>query len=240
MPTKALKKNLKKKSRHVVAWVRETLGLKQSELASLIGISTNTLQSIELGRLPLSERIAYRLNEQTGIRAKWLLDNELGAPPPDPAEMRGNLKRRKRSWPDFYPAYLVPRMFLFRLYVFGREIANELGYRACRTSGFNAALVKFNRVLLDCLPDNRTRRKVYRKAGALLKGGSAGPLKVVIDDAIEMRRVVRELKATGEKRTTPQPDGEASSASLSQKESRSAPARRRWPRPIIGFSFASR
>ena len=85
MPTKALKKNLKKKSHHVVAWVREALGLKQSELASLIGISRNTLQSIELGRLPLSERIAYRLSEQTGIRAKWLLDNELGDLPPDPA-----------------------------------------------------------------------------------------------------------------------------------------------------------
>ena len=213
-----------KKSRHVVAWVRETLGLKQSELASLIGISTNTLQSIELGRLPLSERIAYRLNEQTGIRAKWLLDNELGAPPPDPAEIRRKFEEAQaQPWPDSYPAYLVPRMFLFRLYVFGREIANELGYRACRTSGFNAALVKLNRVLLDCLPDNQIRRKVYRKASALLKGGAAGPLKVVIDDAIEMRRVVRELKAR-QKRTTPQPDGEASSASLLQKKSRSAPA----------------
>ena len=210
-----------KKPRHVVAWVRETLALKQSELASLIGISTNTLQSIELGRLPLSERIAYRLNEQTGIRAKWLLDNELGAPPPDPAEILRKFEKAQAR--DFYPAYLVPRMFLFRLYVFGREIANELGYRACRTSGFNAALVKFNRVLLDCLPDNRTRRKVYRKAGALLKGGAAGPLKVVIDDAIEMRKLVRELKAR-EKRTTPQPDGAASSTSLSQKEPRSAPA----------------
>ena len=68
MPRKALKK----KSRHVVAWVRKTLGLTQSELASLIGISANTLQSIELGRLPLSERIAYRLSEQTGIRGKMV------------------------------------------------------------------------------------------------------------------------------------------------------------------------
>ena len=99
MPTKALKKNLMKKSRHVVAWVRETLGLKQSELASLIGISPNTLQSIELGRLPLSERIAYRLSEQTGIRAKWLLDNELGDPPPDPAEMRRKYeKAQAQPW----------------------------------------------------------------------------------------------------------------------------------------------
>ena len=58
---------------------------------------------------------------------------------------------------------LVPRMFLIRLYVFAREIANELGYRACRNSGFNAALVKLNRELLACLPDNQTRRKSIEK-----------------------------------------------------------------------------
>jgi transcriptional regulator with XRE-family HTH domain len=229
MPTKALKKNLKKKSHHVVAWVREALGLKQSELASLIGISRNTLQSIELGRLPLSERIAYRLSEQTGIRAKWLLDNELGDLPPDPAEMRRKYEHAQaQPWPDSYPEYLLPRMFLFRLYVFGREIAAELGgENACRRSGFNDALVKMNRVLLDCLPDNRSRRKVYFKAKALLKGGAAGPIKVVIDDAIEMRRVVQKLKAdlkARQKWLTAQVGGEASSAFLSQKGPSSAPA----------------
>ena len=229
MPTKALKKKLKKKSRHVVAWVRESLGLKQAELASLIGISRNTLQSIEYGRLPLSERIAYRLSEQTGIGAKWLLNNELGDLPPDPAEMRRKYEQAQaQPWRDSYPAYLVPRMFIFRLYVFAREIAAELGdYNACRRSGFNDALVKMNRVLLDCLPDNRTRRKVYSQARALLKGDAAGPLKVVIDDAIEMRRVVRELKAdlkTKQKWLTAQLGGEASSTPLSQKGPRSAPA----------------
>ena len=98
--------------------------------------------------------------------------------------------------------------------------------------------MKFKRVLLDCLPDNKPH-KVYRKAGVLLKGGSAGPLKVVIDDAIEMRRLMREFEAR-EKRTTPQPDGEASSASLSQKESRSAPAPAKMAQADHGFSFVSR
>ena len=133
----------------------------------------------------------------------------------------GNLKRRKRAT-SIQRIWCRGCSFSGSMYL-DVKLRTSLGIRPYRTSGFNAALVKFNRVLLDCLPDNRTRRKVYRKAGALLKGGAAGPLKVVIDDAIEMRKLVRELKAR-EKRTTPQPDGEASSASLSQKESRSAPA----------------
>ena len=112
MPRKALKK----KTCHVVAWVRKTLGLTQSELASLIGISANTLQSIELGRLPLSERIADRLNEQTGIRAKWFLDNELGDPLPDPSKMRRKYENAQADpWGSFFSQVdLVPRMFLLR------------------------------------------------------------------------------------------------------------------------------
>jgi len=78
----------KKKPKHVIAWVREQLGLTQSELGRPIGSSQHTIQAIEIGRLALSERFAYALAEQTGIKAKWLLANELGNPPPDPVEMR--------------------------------------------------------------------------------------------------------------------------------------------------------
>jgi transcriptional regulator with XRE-family HTH domain len=82
--------------KHILSYVREAIGLKQSELATLAGISTDAIQSIEILRLPLSEKIAFRLEQQLGVRAKWLLDNELGDPPPAPRKSRGNLMRRKR------------------------------------------------------------------------------------------------------------------------------------------------
>lgn len=86
----------KKKPKHVVAWVREQLGLTQSELGHLIGSSQHTIQAIELGKLPLSEYFAYQLAEQTGITAKWFLANKLSKPLPDPAVMQKGSKRHKR------------------------------------------------------------------------------------------------------------------------------------------------
>jgi len=169
-------------------------GLKQSELAGLVGMSTNTLQSVELQRLPLSEKFAFALAEQTGIRAKWLLDNELGDPPPDPAEMRRTFEERQaHPWGSSYLAYLSPRMSLFRFYVLAREVANELGgHSTYHHSGFINALMKLNRELNACLPDNYVRRKVYQKVQAIVKEGDEKVCKLVISDVTEIRRATRE------------------------------------------------
>jgi transcriptional regulator with XRE-family HTH domain len=67
--------------RHTLAVLRQTIGLTQKEMAVLIGRSTRTIQAIELGTLPLSEELAYRIAEATGVEAGWLLDGDLTAPP---------------------------------------------------------------------------------------------------------------------------------------------------------------
>ena len=45
-------KKSKKKSRHVLAYLRESIGSTQSRLAGLAGVVTETIKSIELQRLP--------------------------------------------------------------------------------------------------------------------------------------------------------------------------------------------
>jgi transcriptional regulator with XRE-family HTH domain len=73
---------MKRTFRHVVAVLRERLGhLTQKELAAYAGTSTWTIQAVELGKLKLSERLALRISEATGVDYAWLMQNDLSRPP---------------------------------------------------------------------------------------------------------------------------------------------------------------
>ena len=73
--------------------LRHELGLSQSEFADLIKsqaknfpgtpkatISLDTVKALECGRLQLSEGMAYRIAESTGICLIWLSENKSSAP----------------------------------------------------------------------------------------------------------------------------------------------------------------
>jgi len=66
--------------RHPLAVLRTTLGLTQSEMADLVGRSRVTVQAVELGKLPLSEGLAARIAEETGVHVGWLLDGDPAEP----------------------------------------------------------------------------------------------------------------------------------------------------------------
>jgi hypothetical protein len=150
--------------------------------------------------LALSEKIAFRLEQQLGIRARWLLDNELGTPPPDPAEIARKFNETQtHPWGNRYMAHILPRMLLFRSYVMAREIANELGGPgALQYAGFVDALIGLNKTLLDCLPDNQSRRRAYQKAVAVLNEGPKKVCRLVASDATEAGRAMEENKAGSE------------------------------------------
>ncbi len=65
--------------KHNVARLRVVLGEKQDAFAKLIGCSVQAVQSIETGRLKLSEEMARRISDATGVHLRWLLDNDLDA-----------------------------------------------------------------------------------------------------------------------------------------------------------------
>src|SRR6266487_6894496 len=66
--------------RHNLARLRLFLGLRQKEMSDVCGCSVDTIQSIELGRLALSELLARKISNATGIGAGWLLGNDRKAP----------------------------------------------------------------------------------------------------------------------------------------------------------------
>lgn len=67
--------------RHPLAILRTTIGLTQKELAALVDRAARTIQSVELGQLPLSEDLALAMAQATGIDAGWLLENNPATPP---------------------------------------------------------------------------------------------------------------------------------------------------------------
>jgi transcriptional regulator with XRE-family HTH domain len=66
--------------RHVLGAVRLQAGLSQSELAKLLGCAAVTVQKIEQGILGLSEELATKAEEEIGVAAAWLLDNDSTQP----------------------------------------------------------------------------------------------------------------------------------------------------------------
>ena len=66
--------------KHPLAILRTTLGLGQREFGKKVGRSWRTIQSIELGDLPLSTKLAERICDETGVHFDWLMKGKPDAP----------------------------------------------------------------------------------------------------------------------------------------------------------------
>jgi transcriptional regulator with XRE-family HTH domain len=69
-----------------LAVLRHIAQLTQKELAQLVDCAPVTVQSVELGKLRLSERLAQRIALQTGVSVEWLLADDYIVPPSCPRE----------------------------------------------------------------------------------------------------------------------------------------------------------
>jgi DNA-binding XRE family transcriptional regulator len=182
----------KKKPQVCVIWVRKQLDMSQSAFANLIGASMHTIQSIELGRLDLSERFAYKISEQTGVRARWLLANKLKGPFPDPKQIQEEFDRAQAgAWKGIYRAHLLPRGLFFRAYAFYRAVTSEIGYSGFKRAGGIKLLTKFCNDLVLLIEDKRQRKTTYQAARKVAID-SAENYRLALDDLRELQRNLRE------------------------------------------------
>ncbi len=63
------------------AVLRAILGIKDFEMAELLGCSRATIHSLESGRLKMSDAMANRMFHETEISPQWLLAGDAAAPP---------------------------------------------------------------------------------------------------------------------------------------------------------------
>jgi transcriptional regulator with XRE-family HTH domain len=137
-------------------------------LATLIGSTQPTVQSIELGRLPLSKRFAYLIAEQTGLTPEWLLANKLGDPPPDPDSLRQRYDDAQvGAFKGIYAAHLAPRLIVLRFVVLWLAVVNELGYTGSRAAGVFKLLQKTNLEVFDAIADSKERKRIWKTANQI-------------------------------------------------------------------------
>jgi transcriptional regulator with XRE-family HTH domain len=178
----------------VLPWLRETLGLTQSQLANLIGAAQSTIQAVELGRLPLSERFAWAISQNIGVDAHWLLAGKLLDPLPDPKLVRQRYEEaQKGDLPGglYLLEHIFPRHNLFRTYILLRNIADELGSKGARASGFDAILEKTKIKCLATIKDRKVRKRVWTESCRVM-GSTEAMCALLISDAQEMRRALKE------------------------------------------------
>ena len=66
------------------AELRHIIGIKVPEWAEILDRSPHSVHDLESGRLKLSAAMAARMNYETGISIKWLMDGDPTAPPITP------------------------------------------------------------------------------------------------------------------------------------------------------------
>src|SRR6266478_3854838 len=64
-----------------LAIVRSVAQITQKDLAEMVDCAPVTVQSIELGKLRLSQKLAQRIVLQTGASLQWLMRNDYLVPP---------------------------------------------------------------------------------------------------------------------------------------------------------------
>ena len=157
----------------------------------MAGTSIFTIQSVETWRLKLSERIAWKLGEETRIRADWFLSHPAGPLPHDPPTLQVKFEEAQTgAFRGFYRAHLTSRMITYNIAWLLREIADyHGGYAGARHSGFLDGLQKASLRLLKTIPDTQDRRKVYEAAAKAAKDGRVRGL-----IAADMREMDKEAK----------------------------------------------
>ena len=143
---------------NVLAILRKTLSLKQSELAELAGCSVSTIQAIEVNKLKLSGSLAARISVTAGVDMDWLLRNNVNEPMPPlpPMKEPGPLR-------DYVCTICLLGDVFSRLFAAARRI---------KTSGARRALELIIAAELDTLkktphdpkaePMNPTSREVFQ------------------------------------------------------------------------------
>jgi transcriptional regulator with XRE-family HTH domain len=82
---------------HPLAVLRTMIGLTQKQMGALVNRAARTIQSIELGKLPLTEELALRIAEATGVDEAWLFAGNPATPP-----VRGLTLRQAGRGPGVY------------------------------------------------------------------------------------------------------------------------------------------
>jgi hypothetical protein len=141
----------KSELRTKAAILRAAIGISMKEFAALTGRSFFTWKALEAGRLPVSEGLASKISEQSGVDMDWLLNDERSGPPVD---QQGN-PITEESFAALQTKLLhlsqsrdVKQMKIMAVYL-ARKLANVLQEIAEDPEHFHIAHYRTNRFVND-------------------------------------------------------------------------------------------
>ena len=112
------------KNQHVVAVLRQAIGLGQQQLAARLGVSRSVIQKMELDERCLTGTNAKRIADHTGVELAWLLAGDYTQPPV--AAAGGPLTRerydRHRAWSEGVTPASDTQMAQFRKFAQGATL----------------------------------------------------------------------------------------------------------------------
>jgi transcriptional regulator with XRE-family HTH domain len=149
--------------KHVLCILREIIGLTQKQLAQLVGASRPTIQAIELGHLRLSDHLAHRVSEETGVSVHWLKANDLGRRPVNRSRQRYSRKdfslAQTGAFRGTYLVELTPVAVVLNAYAKLRAIVDALNFNEATLGLFPFKLEMAILELEDCITDQEARKK---------------------------------------------------------------------------------
>jgi transcriptional regulator with XRE-family HTH domain len=99
---------------HPLAVLRTTIGLTQKQLGDFVNRAARTIQSIELGKMPLTAELALRIAEATGVDEAWLFAGDPSVPPQKGVTLmnagKGEGEYTKADY-EFYRAYVETKLW---------------------------------------------------------------------------------------------------------------------------------
>jgi transcriptional regulator with XRE-family HTH domain len=115
---------------HPLAVLRILIQLTQKELGDFVNRAARTIQSIELRKLPLTEELALRIAEATGVDEAWLFAGDPSIPPRKGLTLiqagRGEGEYTKADY-EFYRSYVETGFLTYDEWRGSREKAKAKG-----------------------------------------------------------------------------------------------------------------
>lgn len=138
--------------------------MTQKELAAYAGTSTSAVQAIELRKLKLSQKLAFRISEVMGVDYGWLLTNDLTKPPINQYKepySEADLVRAKNKYIKRGPvSELDGKMELVQAYYCLRQVWEEVVKYPDQLPFFLHRLRHFINSERDRIPKGKVPKKV--------------------------------------------------------------------------------
>jgi transcriptional regulator with XRE-family HTH domain len=193
--------------KHVLCILREILGLTQKQLGQLVGVARPTIQGIELGSLSLSDHVAQRISEETGISIHWLRSNVLSRRPVNRSSRPYTVKdfslAQTGMFRGTYFVELMPMVVALNAYAKLRAIVEALNFNEATMGPFPLKLEMAILELEDCITDPAAREKYFVRRGKTETENLDDVIKLIRTDLAHLLQAKRDAQRQNAKTRQP-------------------------------------